>query len=274
MSSRQLLQESVYNESADYRRGSPHLSHWSLYDRLTAMLRDEIRRLSDADLPLDVLEIGSGHGGYTEPALAAGCQVTAVEMSRPSVAELDRRFSTNRSFRSVLDPDGSLAGVDQEFSLVLCVSVLHHIPDYLTYLEAVTQRLRAGGTLLVLQDPVWFARSARTTRLVDRGGFYAWRLGQGDVVRGLATVSRRLRGKYDPDNPSDMVEYHAVRQGVDEAAVKRLLEPSFGSVSLFTYWSNQSRIVQRVGEDLRLRNTFGISARRHRQEPGRAPSSS
>jgi SAM-dependent methyltransferase len=256
----QELQETVYGEEVDYRVGSPHLAHWQLYDRLVGVLRDHVRGLAERGLPLDVLEIGAGHGGYTEPALATGCAVTAVEMSRPSLTELTRRYGTNPGFTPVFDADGSLGGTADRYSLILCVSVLHHIPDYLGFLDRALDKLAPGGSLLTLQDPIWFTRAGGRSRLLDRAGFYSWRVTQGDLVRGLATTGRRLRGTYDEANPSDMVEYHAVRDGVDEQAIVDLLTPRFDAVSLLPYWSNQSAAVQRLGSRLGVHNTFGISA--------------
>lgn len=256
----QSLQESSFGEDVDYRLGSPHLAHWQLYDRLVRVLLDQLHVLDRAGLPLKVLEIGAGHGGYTEPALAAGCSVTAVEMSRPSLRRLEERYGTNHQFRTVFDPDGSLSGVGDQFSMVLCVSVLHHVPDYLSFIRRATARLAPGGSLLALQDPLWYPTAGRPSRLLDRSGYYFWRVGQGDVRRGLGTLTRRLRGIYDESNPSDMVEYHAVRKGVNENAVIDQLKGSFNAVSLQDYWSNQSRVFQRLGDKLHLRNTFGISA--------------
>ncbi len=256
----QELQETVYDEEVDYRVGSPHLAHWRLYNQLVGILRDHVHGLVERDLPLDVLEIGAGHGGYTEPALAAGCAVTAVEMSRPSLTELTRRFGTNDRFRGVFDPDGRLAGVDDGFSLALCVSVLHHIPDYLSFVDTVVEQLAPGGTFLALQDPLWYPRADRSARLLDRGSYYVWRLGQGNATRGLATLSRRLRGRYDEAEPADMVEYHVVRRGVDEEALLDRLRPHFTEVELLPYWSSQLPVGQRLGDRLGLRNTFGIAA--------------
>ena len=82
------VQELYYLPGIDYRRGSPHLSQMALHDRLVPVLRDLVRRLADQGLPLRVLEIGAGHGGFTESALAMGCDVTAVDMSGPSIEEL------------------------------------------------------------------------------------------------------------------------------------------------------------------------------------------
>lgn len=256
----QQLQEVVYDAEVDYRVGSPHLTHWRLYDQLVEILRHQVRDIAGRDLPLNVLEIGAGHGGYTEPALASGCAVTAVEMSRPSLTELTRRFGTNDRYRGIFDPDGRLAGVGDGFSLALCVAVLHHVPDYLSFVDAVVQRLAPGGTLLALQDPLWYPRADRSARLLDRGSYYVWRLGQGNATRGLATLSRRLRSRYDEAEPADMVEYHVVRRGVDEEALLDRLRPHFTAVELLPYWSSQLPVGQRLGDWLGLRNTFGIAA--------------
>jgi SAM-dependent methyltransferase len=260
MTGMRRLQEAVYDEQVDYRHGSPHLSHWSLFDRLVGLVRAELRRLDSAGMDLDVLEIGAGHGGYTEPVLAAGCAVTAVEMSKPSLDRLTDRYGRNDRFQAVLDPDGSLAGVGAGHSMVLAVSVLHHIPDYLSFLTAASGTLRPGGTLVALQDPMWFPRAARPLRVLDKGAFYAWRLGQGDLRRGFGTLSRRLRGAWDEDHPSDMVEYHAVRDGVDELAVLRRLGELFEEVRLVPYWSHVAPVAQRIGDRLGRANTFGVIA--------------
>lgn len=263
----QLLQESSYGESVDYRWGSPHLTHRRLYDSLVEVLRDRLRELDRAGLPLTVLEIGAGHGGYTEPALAAGCSVTAVEMSRPSLQRLGHRYGTNPKLTTVFDADGTLSEVRGQYSLVLCVSVLHHVPDYLSFLRRATGRLVSGGSLLSLQDPLWYPTVSRPSRLLDRSGYCLWRLAQGNLRRGLGTLTRRVRGRYDESNPSDMVEYHVIRQGVDETAVQEQLGSSFETVSLLDYWSNQSSVCQRLGDRWALRNTFGVSATGYRGRP-------
>ena len=227
------------------------------------MVRNSIGHLHAAGLPLDVLEIGAGHGGYTEPVLAAGCRVTAVEASRPSLAVLERRYGANPGFTATFDPDGALDRVDGSFSLILIVSVLHHIPDYVTFLAGVTRLLSPGGSLLSLQDPLCYSRLARPTHLLDRGGYYLWRLGQGNARQALGTLCRRLRGVHDPTNPADMVEYHVVRDGVDEQAVRAVLRDHFATVDLVPYWSNQLGLVQRLGDRLGLANTFGVVATGH-----------
>jgi hypothetical protein len=57
-----------------------------------------------------------------------------------------------------------------------------------------------------------------------------------------------------------MVEYHVVRNGVDEEALQRLLAPVFQEVKLHRYWSTQSALLQSVGERFGWQAAFGILA--------------
>jgi SAM-dependent methyltransferase len=253
------VQERYYDDDVDYRHGSPHLVHLKLYDRLVGTLRQRIAGLAEQGLPLRVLEIGAGHGGFTEPALAAGCSVTAVEMSAPAVQELQRRFATNSQLRVLHDADGDLAAAGEGYGLILAVSVLHHIPDYESFVAAAVERLVPGGAFLSLQDPLWYSRHPDSHRR-DQLGYYAWRLAQGDLGRAASTGLRRLRGVHDESSAADMVEYHVVRQGVDEQALQKLLEPRFEHVRVLPYWSNQLRLAQRFGERSGWANMFGIDA--------------
>lgn len=253
------LQEAHYVSGIDYRKGSPHLSRLALHDRLVEVLRGTVQRLADQQLPLRILEVGAGHGGFTESALALGCNVTAVDMSGPSIDELRRRFGTNPNFKAIYDPEGKLHGVDEDYTLLMFVSVLHHIPDYLTFLREASQRIAAGGTLLTLQDPTWYSRH-RVAHRAEQATYFVWRVGQGSPVRGLQTRLRRMRGTFDETNPSDMVEYHVVRNGVDEDAVLSFARSTFAEVTFIQYWSSHLGVAQPLGERLGLHSTFGIVA--------------
>jgi 2-polyprenyl-3-methyl-5-hydroxy-6-metoxy-1,4-benzoquinol methylase len=182
-------QERHYRESVDYSVGSPHLSHPQLYDRLVSLLLDAIDEATRDGLPRTVLEAGAGHGGYTEPVLATGAEVLAVEMSRHSVAELERRFGSNPLFRAAHSPNGVLSDVQGTYTVAMAVAVLHHIPDYLSFLRELAYKVTPGGSLITLQDPLWYPRN-RLAHRVDTASFLAWRLAQGNLRRGLAT---RLR---------------------------------------------------------------------------------
>lgn len=257
------LQEDYYESGFDYRQGSPHLKHSALHGRLAEVVRGTIHKLADQGLPLRVLEVGSGHGGFTDHALALGCDVTAVDMSGSAIEELVRRYSTNPALDAIYDPDGALQKVRGEYSLVMLASVLHHVPDYLTFLRNASERLTPGGALLTVQDPLWYARH-RVAHCADQAAYLPWRLGQGRPVRGLQTRLRRLGGILDETNPADMVEYHVVRGGVDEDAVLSFASDAFAEAELITYWSTHLGAAQRLGERLGLQNSFGVVAHGYR----------
>jgi SAM-dependent methyltransferase len=256
------VQEAYYEDGSDYRNGSPHLRHSALHDRLTDVLRQALQKLDDQGLPLRVLEVGAGHGGFTREALALGCEVTAVDMSGSAISQLRRQFGTNPKLEMIYSPDGALHDVHGQHSLLLLVSVLHHIPNYINFLEDAFKRLAPGGALITFQDPMLYARH-RAAHRAERAAYFAWRAGQGSAVRGLQTRLRRLRGILDESNNADMVEYHVVRAGVDEAAVLSVARGAFADAELIPYWSTQLGVAQRLGERLGLRSSFGVVAHGH-----------
>ncbi len=253
------LQELAFGEASDYDRGSPHLLHTHLRAEIIDKLRVAVLDRLDATGSCTVLEIGAGHGTFTDHLLAAGARVIVTEMSRPALSLLHARLHHNRNLELVYDADGSAALSVGRIDIVACVSVLHHIPDYLGFLEGLVTQLSNGGALLSFQDPLHYSRRLWTHR-IDRLAFLTWRLRQGNLGRGLATQLRRFRGVYDDSRAEDTVEYHVVRQGLDEQAVVEALEPRFATTTLTRYWSTPGRWSQRLGERLGIENTFSFHA--------------
>jgi SAM-dependent methyltransferase len=259
-------QNARYSEGADYVTGSPHLAHRKLH----AWIVGRIGRLVEAGRARSgrcrVLEVGAGHGTFTEHLAAMGADVTVTEVSRPSAEVLSRRFGHTPNVHVLYDADGEgLFELPPNFDLVLCVSVLHHIPDYSRFVVRLVGLLRPGGTLASYQDPDSYPRRRRRDAVADRVSYLGWRLTQGDLLAGARTRLRRMRGRYDENLPADMTEYHVVREGVDDKALAELLSSRFGDVERFGYWSTQSAVLQRLGERLGLRNTFGIEATGRRE---------
>jgi SAM-dependent methyltransferase len=160
----------------------------------------------------------------------------------------------------VSDAETFLSETEDRFDIVACVSMLHHIPDYLAMLTRTQQVMRPGGSLLIYQEPLRYDRMARSVHVADRLFYFLWRLGRGELRRGLRTRWRRLRHRYDPAEAVDFEEYHVVRNGVDSAAILAALRPRFERVTELRYWANQSRLGQLVGDRLGLENTFGVLA--------------
>jgi SAM-dependent methyltransferase len=258
------LQESVYDGAYDYS-GDPHLAHAELRAWIVELVSEVAERAGSRGLPPRVLEIGAGDGGLTESLLARGLEVTGTEVSRRSIERLERAYGNNPAFRAVYDPDGDAGAVEGEgFSLVVCASVLHHIEDYLDFVERVVERhLAPGGAFVSVQDPLRYDTMSPLAHRFDRMAYLVWRLGRGNRLSGLVSLRNRLTGRLDPSRPGDMVEYHVVRNGVDQQALRSALEGSFEELRLIPYWSNQSRLAQRLGRRLKLTNQFALVAEGH-----------
>lgn len=82
------------------------------------------------------------------------------------------------------------------------------------------------------QDPLWYPRRGRFNPSADKLAYMAWRVTQGDIKTGVSSHWRRIRRIYDESNPSDMIEYHVVRDGVDELAIMRLGERFFSQLAV------------------------------------------
>ena len=137
--------------------------------------------------------------------------------------------------------------------------MVHHVPDHLAFFRQLKGAIAEGGAIFSVQDPLWYPRRSRASHLASRATYFAWRLGQGNHRRGLATRLRRVKGGYSETAESDLVEYHVVRRGVDEEALRALLSEEF-DVEVFTYWSTQSPLLHRALERSRLRSDFGVEA--------------
>jgi SAM-dependent methyltransferase len=258
-------QEAVYGEEYDYDV-SPHIHHTSIREQLEDKIDAAVREVLARQQSCAVLEVGAGHGNFTEVARRAGGTVTVTEMSRMRVDYLKDRFRGVPDVRIVYDPDGNAAIREgAQFDVILLISVIHHIPDYVGVITMLCdEALRPGGTVLTFQDPLWYPRQSKWSTTVNQIGYLAWRVTQGELRRGFATRWRRMRGIYDETQPSDMVEYHVVRQGVDECALMSLFEDRFAEVELDSYFSTGLPLVQKVGARYFPHNTFGILARDHK----------
>ena len=255
------LQEAAHGSGHDYASGSPHIKHYGLRTKVSETLQEVIGAVLDQLGECRVVEVGAGHGTFTDHILAAGAEVEVTEMSRPSAELLQRRFRNNSAVRVTYDPEGvDSNAASGELHAVVCLSVLHHIPDYLSAVKNLVARINPGGAFVSFQDPLWYSRRTRRSRLVERCAYLSWRLTQRSLKRGFATSIRRIRGIYDESSPSDMVEYHVVRNGVDEQALADFLQRDFDEVRVFSYWSTQGSIAQSIGERLCAPNTFAVVA--------------
>ncbi len=82
--------------------------------------------LAGVELGEDLLEIGPGYGATTRVLVDMAPNVTAVEVDAESAKDLQTEFDGRAK---VLHGDGSRMSLpDNDFSSVVCFTMLHHVP--------------------------------------------------------------------------------------------------------------------------------------------------
>jgi SAM-dependent methyltransferase len=108
---------------------------------------DWIFELLEPHLGDRVLEVGAGHGTFTE-LLARQRTVVATELSARCITELDARFAA-RPDVTVLATDVAGAAPYGPYDAAVLVNVLEHIEDDAAALGDLASMLRPGGRLIL-----------------------------------------------------------------------------------------------------------------------------
>jgi len=98
---------------------------------------------------------------------------------------------------------------------------------------------------------------------------YSARLFRRDLIGGMARLIRRSRGTYR-DVLADNVEYHIVRDGVDQDLIRERFEANGFRCQIIPCFSTASGFWQRIGDHVGFINTFAVVAKR---DSGAMPSS-
>ena len=144
----------------------------------------------------EVLDIGCGFGRVTIPLLKAGCRVTALDISEPTLQALRRRVEElhlTALFTPILRPAEHI-DFQKRFKVVTGRGILHHLEDPLDVLRRVYAALVPTGRA-VFMDPnplqplwmpfilihpalswsverkMWRGTPRRTRRLLEQVGF-------------------------------------------------------------------------------------------------------
>jgi SAM-dependent methyltransferase len=245
--------------------GSPHLKHREVGTLALTEARHLFQQVRQHQEVPAVLDMGAGEGMLTVPFLEMGASVTAADATPPLLEVLEQRAAKFKS-RLTLAPGDifetlhALSASKRQFDIVCASSFLHHIPDYLKLCRLAAGLIRPGGAFFTFQDPLRYDTLGRGTFFFDRISYFGWRLLQGNYGRGLKTRLRRIRGTYRDDLPEDVAEYHVVRSGVDQGAIREFFLHENFDCEIRKYWSTQSTFFQQVGSKLGLVNTFAVVA--------------
>lgn len=127
--------------------------------------------LADADLAgRTLLDAGSGGGHFSERASRHGARVTAVDVGRQVLGQVQKRCPAVVIEGSILE----LPFADDSFDVVLSTEVIEHTPAPTDAIRELCRVLRPGGRLIVtspnrLWQPV--VRLATAVRLRRFGGY-------------------------------------------------------------------------------------------------------
>lgn len=251
----------TFDERA-YINGAPHLKHAGIAQSYRALVNAAVGQLERDPRTFSVLELGAGSGLASTAWLERGVEITAVDSSETMLGRFATRAEAFGLKPKVVAADAVsfLESSSETFDVVTLVSMIHHVPDYLDLLRRAIARVRVGGCLITFADPLRYDRMPRFHHSIERTSYFMWRVGQGNLTRGIKTRFRRLRGVYSEAEVVDFDEYHVVRNGVDSSEIVRHLQASFSQVRLVSYWSTNSWLLQSLGERLRLVSCFGVLA--------------
>ena len=244
----------------EYAQGAPHIKHRQLrilFDQLAGQVYNHSAQNSNSPTMLD---LGAGEGSLTCWFLEHGAKITAVDIAENRLKSLQQRCAQfkNRLEVRCEDINETLAKIEHKYDIIALNSVLHHVPDYLSLLEAAIDALAPGGQVFSFQEPLRYDSLAGFTRRFSGLAYYCWRITQGDIWAGLGRYLRRARGIYLQDCRQDNADYHATRNGLDQDAIAELLTSRNLQCRVVKYFSTQSRLFQKLGAMLKLENTFAV----------------
>lgn len=244
----------------DYIDGAPHLKHKKLRD---LYFKSSKKVILDSNVAVPtVLDMGAGEGTSAHCFLSLGSKVVAVDISQNQLNSLkDRCVEYGDNLQIICEDINETIKRNNKYDIITINSFLHHIPDYCKLLDEASNMLSIGGQVFTWQDPIRYDSLNKFTSMFSKIAYFSWRIRKGDVINGVKRRLRRSRGEYT-DDMYDNSEYHVVRNGVDQDRIAELFKEKGFDVTIIKYFSTQSTFWQHIGELLKLKNTFGIIAKK------------
>ena len=138
-----------------YLKRHPEQTNWYQSGILQESLDDFCRSVPVTKGHL--LDIGCGTGYVYLPLLERGCNLTGIDLSDTMIEVLGKQVPENSRERSELIVADVVDFVQQDsrlFDGIIISAVLHHLYDYEEALRKIFVRLKPGGTILILFEPL------------------------------------------------------------------------------------------------------------------------
>ncbi len=137
---------------AGYDARHPEIFNEIEQQRLAAAVAKAVSHIRSATPPAErvLTDVGAGTGNLTAQLLAHPGRVVACDLSAGMLAQLPQRLGAgSRLTTSVLNGTDLRPLPDSSADLVAAYSVLHHVPDYVTFVRDFARVVRPGGVILI-----------------------------------------------------------------------------------------------------------------------------
>ena len=137
-------------EAKYYRLIHPEVYRKQEQKRIYSTLKTVNNLISDNKKK--ALDFGAGTGNLTGKLLGMGYHVTAVDISQEMCEILKKEYRNFLEAGKLIVVNSQIEDLsfgEDEFDLITCYSVLHHLPDYLGALQRLTVFLKKGGVMYI-----------------------------------------------------------------------------------------------------------------------------
>jgi len=169
------------------------------------------------------LDFGAGTGNLTGKLLRMDYTVTAIDISAEMCAILKKRYNAYLKAKKLFVINSPIEDVSfdrDEFDLITCYSVLHHLPDYVGAIQRLSVFLKKGGAMYLDHEvsPFYWESEARNlARFVKQIYFHSNPL--------LNTLYFRMVGINPPFLDYTLSDYwHKKEHPLDHEEIKGVFE--------------------------------------------------
>ena len=126
-----------------------------------------------------VLDLGAGTGNLTGKLLSMDYRVTAIDISAEMCTILKKKYNTYLDAEKLIVINSPIEAVNfnkDEFDLITCYSVLHHLPDYVGVMQKLSDFLKKGGVMYIDHEVspfYWTSEPRKLAHLVKHLYFHS-----------------------------------------------------------------------------------------------------
>lgn len=176
-----------------------------------------------ADNQKKALDFGAGTGNLTGKLLHMDYKVTAIDISAEMCTILKKKYRTYLEAKKLIVINSPIEDVNfgkDEFDLITCYSVLHHLPDYVDAIQRLSVFLKKGGVMYLDHEAspfYWKSESHSVAHLVKHIYFHSNPL--------LNTLYFKIRGINIPSLDYALSDYwHKKEHPLDHRKIECIFE--------------------------------------------------